>query len=745
MIERPRLKAHLSAHAVGRDELFLLGDDRQHLVESRAAVRMAPLLDGTRTMAQIALELSDVPFAEVMGALAALERSGHLADGNGQPPDAAWWEAAGDDPHLATERVAATTVGVSALGEVPELDAVMATLRGCGIDARAGAGDVDLVLVEDYLEAGLAELNRERLDSGRPWLLAKAQGETLWLGPHFRPGTSACFACLSFRLERNRHVEGYIKRRNGERPRRPSATPPGGPQAAAALLARELAEIAAKGRSQVFDDQIVTLRRDLGTLEHTVVRRPQCPACGAGQAAYGDARIVIGPSPKGVAVGGAYRSMTAEETLERLEKHVSPISGAVAWLADLTEPGDAGHTFWAGHWFPILSSERGSTVLRQNVRGRSGGKGATPAMARASAICESLERYSGVWFDDEPRVRMTRDEMGERQIPIEDLVLYSDRQYANRGEWNARQRSELQIVAAPLPGDRPVDWTEVWSLVDDEPRWVPSAYCWYGHPDIADWATFFCTGDSNGQGAGNTLEEAITQGLMELVERDAVAIWWYSRARVPGVDLDSFGQSWIDRVREEYALLGREVWAIDLTNDIGIPAFAACSKRVDSRDEDLTFGFGAHLDARMALTRAFSELNQFLPAVRRDEHGQFELDDPEAIWWWENSSLQSDPYLAPDPTSPPRRLSDFPERAGTDLGEDIRTAVGLLAEAGLETFALDQTRPDIELRVAKVFVPGMRHFWRRLREGRLYDVPVRMGWFDAPLAEDDLNPKNVWF
>jgi hypothetical protein len=42
--------------------------------------------------------------------------------------------------------------------------------------------------------------------------------------------------------------------------------------------------------------------------------------------------------------------------------------------------------------------------------------------------------------------------------------------------------------------------------------------------------------------------------------------------------------------------------------------------------------------------------------------------------------------------------------------------------------------------VVKVVVPGMRHFWVRLAPGRLYDVPVRLGWLDHALAEEDLNP-----
>jgi hypothetical protein len=53
---------------------------------------------------------------------------------------------------------------------------------------------------------------------------------------------------------------------------------------------------------------------------------------------------------------------------------------------------------------------------------------------------------------------------------------------------------------------------------------------------------------------------------------------------------------------------------------------------------------------------------------------------------------------------------------------------------------LDQTRPDIEVPVVRVIVPGLRHFYRRLAPGRLYDVPVKLGWRDRPLAENELNP-----
>jgi hypothetical protein len=42
--------------------------------------------------------------------------------------------------------------------------------------------------------------------------------------------------------------------------------------------------------------------------------------------------------------------------------------------------------------------------------------------------------------------------------------------------------------------------------------------------------------------------------------------------------------------------------------------------------------------------------------------------------------------------------------------------------------------------VARVVVPGLRHFWGRYAPGRLYDVPVELGWLERPRTESELNP-----
>jgi ribosomal protein S12 methylthiotransferase accessory factor len=111
--------------------------------------------------------------------------------------------------------------------------------------------------------------------------------------------------------------------------------------------------------------------------------------------------------------------------------------------------------------------------------------------------------------------------------------------------------------------------------------------------------------------------------------------------------------------------------------------------------------------------------------------------------WLETATAAEQTYVTPDPLQPPRTASQYPRRDSDDLLDDVRFCQALVERQGMEVLVLDQTRPDIGLPVVKVIVPGLRHFWPRFAPGRLYDVPVRLGWRSAPLAEDQLNPLGI--
>jgi ribosomal protein S12 methylthiotransferase accessory factor len=478
--------------------------------------------------------------------------------------------------------------------------------------------------------------------------------------------------------------------------------------------------------------------RDWTTRRHTLVRYPACPTCGdpapvPPRAVHLERRRALASETSG------HRVTSPEATLERFGHLVSPILGIVSRVEPPPGTGGAFQVCVGGAngALPLNDLEG----FKASLRSRSAGKGPTLVQARASALAETLERYASEFTGAEYRILGTLRGLGDRAIHPNAVMGYSERQYREREAWNAR-RSRFNTVPAPLDPDQSIPWSPVWSLTRGEERLLPTQFLYFAGPatTLGDREAY-CRPCSNGNAAGNTLEEAVLQGFLELVERDATAIWWYNRLRRPGVDLAGSGLPYLQELAAHYDGLDRDLWALDLTHDLGIPAFTAVSCARETRGQ-LLFGLGCSLDPAVALVRACTELNQFVSGIA--PRARTPLGDEETLRWLSTATLEDQPHLAPDPRIPPRRLGDFPNAATGDLLEDIRHCQGLVEARGMEMLVLDLTRADAGLNVAKVIVPGLRHFWARFAPGRLYEVPVAQGWLDRPLSEDELNPIPVF-
>jgi len=774
-MERPRLKAHLKPFTLG-DRVFLVAEQRHYLVQGAAAVAVLPYLDGRHTVGEIVTALEgEVSFADLVLALTKYQRFGHLAyglDGHGDRLDVravAAWDLRGIDPVAAAGQLAATTVAVTTVGDADPGE-VVAALRETGMTVRladwdeagadAGAA-LAVVVTDEYLDPLLGKLDAAFRAADRRWLLVKPIGAEVWAGPCFVPGETGCWQCLAQRLDGNRMVEQYLRFRSpsdlGVIRVSLAALPPSR-QLAAALVAGAVAELAATGACPALEGTIVSLHaQTLQLAHHRLIRQPQCPGCGdPALTRERPARVALRSQPVAFGREGGHRVMRPDETYRRLERHISPITGVVRELSSLND-ADEGitYSYAAGHNFALPSDN--IAMLRRNLRGQSGGKGRTDIQARVSGMCEAIERYSGVWRDDRPTVQGSFDELGPDQaVFLPELLGYSPAQYAERIRWNQSSGGRYNQVPRPYDPSQPIAWTPAWSLTRQRERLVPAAYAWFGHPDL--YRHLFCFPDGNGNSSGNVLEEAVLQAFCELVERDAVALWWYNRLRRPGVDLDRLHDPYIDQLRDYYDANRRSLWVLDITSDLGVPTFAAVSHRLDHPVQDVILGFGAHLDRRLGLLRALTELNQFLPIVSQrfpDGSTIYWEDDEYVLEWWKTARVEQEPWLRPAPGASARVAGanrgpgpgpgDSDGRDGADLRDEIETCLARAGAAGLEVLVLDQSRPDIELNVAKVIVPGMRHFWRRLGPGRLYDVPVRLGWLEAPHREQDLNPRSVFF
>lgn len=744
MILRPQIRAKYHVEAVPGDGIFLLSENDRHVLEGESLMAIVPLLDGARTWDDILGELEGrVGRDEALAAFDVLLRHGHVEEGGSplSPELRIFWAELGKDMVAAQQITAATTIHIEPLGG-NDSARLAAGLSYFGFrQAPAEDASVTVVLADDYQAPRIAAVNERCLAHGTPWILLKPAGLIPLVGPFFLPGRTACWACLESRLQHNREVEGYVQRRQGRAEPFPIAQArlPLAEDQAISLALVQLVRWLALGRCPTLESRILALDVLNGEQSgHVVVRRPQCPACGdPALGRIGGAPVVLEARMLSAPVENGVRAEPAEATFARYAHHVSPLTGVVKSVAPARWHGSGPiRTYIAGHNFALKND--GLYFLKEGLRTSSAGKGRSDAQARTSALCEALERFSGVHRNEEPHRLATFRELGDEAVDPRTMLMYSERQYEQREAWLAKG-SRFQVVPFPFDPDATISWSPLWSWTERRTKYLPTSALYYGFQDSSD--RFFCWADSNGNAAGSCFEDAVLQGFFELVERDAVCLWWYNRVRRPAVDLAALGDPAIAGYEAFYGSIGREFWVLDLTADLGIPCCAAINRRTSGPTEDIVFGFGAHFDPAVAVSRALTEMDQFMPAVLSiDAAGstQYAFDDPATVDWWRTATLANQPYL--EPTGVVALQPGLPAAAAADVRTQILDGFGRVEAKGMEVLILDQTRPDIGIPVAKVVIPGMRHFWARFAPGRLYDTPVEMGWLKRPHREEDLNP-----
>jgi oxazoline/thiazoline synthase len=202
-----------------------------------------------------------------------------------------------------------------------------------------------------------------------------------------------------------------------------------------------------------------------------------------------------------------------------------------------------------------------------------------------------------------------------------------------------------------------------------------------------------------------------------------------------GLGISHLEDYYLRDLQIQMAETGRRFWVLDVTSDLGIPSFVAVSHWTENLQEYVEFGSGSHFDTRIAALRALTELNQFLSIGLSAGGNAAESSDDDSNPF----RLQDSPYLTP--SGNPVVRPDFGSKFGRlDKREQVMACVNLAKREGLDFLVLDQTRPDIDVPVVRVIVPGLRHFYRRFAPGRLYDVPIKLGLRDRPLPESELNP-----
>jgi oxazoline/thiazoline synthase len=732
----PQFAPNFTVYVLPPDIVCLYSEDRKFFLHGELYCAIASsIAKGGRSFQQLARELEEnFPLDKVEEALKRLIERRYIvpASQTSATAVAGYWTSLGVPTEIAEQNLGNCRVRIQAI-DVQGASELGAALSELGVRVVNRSPDLTVTLVNDYLEGRLAELNQQRVSEGSRWLLVQPSGAFPLVGPVFSPGESACWTCVFDRMVRNREVKGFLDRG----PARVVAASPllrnAVGQSAIQLAALEIAKAIATGFRTELSDHIVSLDLLGSTIaKHYVAARPQCPTCGRKKLL--DPRrapepIKLGPGDRLVMTSGGYRTVASRATVARFRKHVSPLTGVVTRLERIEADLPMNTNFFAAHNFS--SPAQNVDQLRAGLTGGSFGKGSTAEQGEASALMEAIERYSGIFQGDEIRTtrRFSDFAVGDAILP-NDILLFSDAQ-SLAGHTHAADSHETQPAPPPFDPSARIEWSPVWSLRDQRFKSIPTSLLYFFYSGPAGFPA-----DSNGCAAGNTLEEAIVQGFLELVERDSYAIWWYNRLQREEVDLSKFDDSYVRDLQSQLAESGRRLWVLDITSDLGVPTYVAILHWMQNGHENIEFGSGAHFDKRIALLRALTELNQFLSIglMGGGTGEKASLDGSNPL------HLRDHPFLTPSGKPPIRHDADAKPVPLHNTREQVDACIEIAARTGHDFLVLDQTRPDVGVSVVRVIVPGLRHFYRRFGPGRLYDIPVKLGLLERPLSESELTP-----
>ncbi|WP_436528703.1 YcaO-like family protein [Actinoplanes sp. HUAS TT8] len=367
--------------------------------------------------------------------------------------------------------------------------------------------------------------------------------------------------------------------------------------------------------------------------------------------------------------GHGFRSATAEQTWQR----ISPLLPAfgITRVADLTGLDEIG--------LPTHAAYRpDSRTVAVSM-----GTGLDHEQARVGAAMESIEAWHA-----ENLVLPT-----VVTAPARDLALPYD-------------LSALALAPrSPLTPSFVLDWVRGRGLRTGAEVLVPRALIELDFTRGRGWPQVLFRPTSNGLAIGNTADEATLHAMFELIERDCVTPFpAIPFARRRHVDPDTAAHPVTRAVLAAILGAGCRVEVSELTNDLGVPCFAASVWSVEM--PMMCGGFGCHLDPAVAVGRALSEAAQSRIGVVSGARDDIDVD----------VYRLADPLAQPPLSSAglPRRAVGAPVATAGSAAEALRYCAGRIeARTGVEPFVVDLTHDDLGLPVSKVFAPGLRLFDER--------------------------------
>jgi ribosomal protein S12 methylthiotransferase accessory factor len=310
------------------------------------------------------------------------------------------------------------------------------------------------------------------------------------------------------------------------------------------------------------------------------------------------------------------------------------------------------------------------------------GKGATAEQAEASAVMELAERFSFFsWYKNEAHFQTAPYAAFKQEALSYEEIIRSVHDDADEAR-----------LARPFFERLPLKWASTWSLVQNREVWVP-----------INW--FFAINEFNGPSAGNCMEEALLQGISEVVERDVSARVNHGHLNVPGIDPASVQDPVVKDLIAKYRRASIDLYLSDFTLEMGIPTVGvlAHDKATFPDRSEIVWTAGTTPSPEKALSRALTETAQL--------GGDFNSGSNYVA-----SGLPkfADMAAAGFITQPPKMVAikDLPDLSHDNLRVEVENYVAALSNRGYDIFCADATHAELQVPALYTIIPGA-HFRER--------------------------------
>jgi len=361
------------------------------------------------------------------------------------------------------------------------------------------------------------------------------------------------------------------------------------------------------------------------------------------------------------------KAASPEETLKRVEEALRKSGLKLCSEVKRVDKGRLG--------IPVYMSFYDVDGVRITGKHKQMGKGITEELAKVSALMELVERFSIFSFVKEVETKVTPapyESISSEAISIKELI-------------SALEVKEDVAIAEKYIKVIPLHYVPAFSFSDKRVKLLPFFWFWTIH-------------EYNGASAGNTYPEAGLQGLCEVIERHASALFAKGEGGLKELEVDLDSPE-LTSVLEKYYSLGIKLWIRDMSMGLDVPtvAVAALDPSTYPVRSEIVFTAGTSPSPARALLRALTEVAQlagdFDTDGRYEESGLPKISSPEEL----EERLKAEEKVL---------LSNMPSFEAPTHNEELEAICEVLREKGLSIYFLDVENPSLRIPAVYTIVPG---------------------------------------